>query len=191
MISRFQNPLAEGLVYEDSLPLTWKELDQPLGEGILSHLNESNESFLKIFTALEDHYPMYQEDGDVYADLHQDIKRVDLKLTLLLDLVGHVLNRQLQIPESVPIRIGAQGIEWQAKQIPSEGSNINVELFLYPRYPRPIELPGNVVSAKQDDNEGRAIVAFQGISESVQDGIEKIIFRYHRRSIANRRMANK
>jgi hypothetical protein len=185
----FKNPLTQGLVYEDRLPLAWQVLDRPPDEKTLSLLNESNESFLKIFATLEDPHVPNPEGGDNYAEIQHELMRIDLKVNLLLDLVGQVLSRQFDIPERVPVRVGAQGMQWQGSRLPAIGDYIKIELFLYPRYPRPLELIGQAVSIQAQEACGSVTVAFVGLSEAVEDWIEKIIFRHHRRRIAHRRVA--
>jgi hypothetical protein len=185
----FKNPLTQSLVYEERLPLAWQALDQPPDEKALGLLNESNESFLKIFAALENQHVPNPEGGDNYAEIQHALMRIDLKVNLLLDLVGHVLSRQIDIPERVLVRVGAHGMEWQGSRLPAEGSYLKIELFLYPRYPRPLELIGQAVSIQAQRACSSVTVAFVGLSEAVEDWIEKIIFRHHRRSIAHRRVA--
>ena len=184
-----QTPLAEGLVYEDCLPFGWKLLEDLPGKSTLDHLNESNESLLKVFATLEDQTPARQESDERLAEIHCEMMRLDLKLNLILELVKHVLSQQLALPDRFDVRVGARGIEWWSDGPPPLGSTIKLELFLLPRYPLPIELPGRVVGIQRDEKPAKATVAFQGLSEPVHDWIEKIIFRHHRRSIANKRLS--
>jgi hypothetical protein len=184
----FKNPLSQGLVYEDRLPLGWRVLDRLPDEKALALLNEFNESFLKIFATLEDQHVPNPEGGDSYAEIQHELMRIDLKVNLLLDLVGHVLSRQLDIPARVLLRVGAHGMEWEGDSLPAEGNFIKIELYLYPRYPRPLELIGQVISIQAQGECGKITVVFVGLSEAVEDWIEKIIFRHHRRSIAQRRI---
>ncbi len=186
-----QGPLFEGLVYEDCLPLAWKLIDKHLEGGALDQLNESNESLLKIFATLEDQSPARPENDEDFAEIHYEMIRIDLKLNLLLELVKHVLNQQIALPDRFNLRVGARGIEWRADRPPPAGSYVKLDLFLLPRYPLPIELPGQVVGIHQDGKSAKATVAFRGLSEPVQDWIEKIIFRHHRRSIANKRLSSR
>ena len=169
------------------MPLGWQVLAQPPDENALNLLNESNESFLKIFATLEDQHVPNPDGGDSYAEIQHELMRIDLKVNLLLDLVGHVLSRQLDIPERVLMRVGAHGMEWQGGSLPREGDYIKIELFLYPRYPRPLELIGHVAAIHEQGASGRVSAVFVGLSEAVEDWIEKIIFRHHRRSVAHRR----
>jgi hypothetical protein len=185
MESPSQDPLTHGLIYEDALPLIWRQLESIPGETQLARLNDSNEAFLRALSALEEHHPGYAELEDRFPIIRQELERLDLKLNLLMELVGHVLSRQMMLPEPVPVRVGAEGIEWRCERLPDRGSWVFVELYLRPRYPRPLELVGEVM--ERSDKEVK--LAFIGMSESVQDWLEKLIFRHHRRHIARRRLS--
>ncbi len=185
MERRAQDPLAQGLIYEDTLPLTWRRLESAPGETQLARLNDSNEAFLRALSALEEHHPGHAELEDRFPIIRQELERLDLKLNLLMELVGHVLSRQMMLPEPLPVRVGAGGIQWRSGVLPERGARVYVELYLRPRYPRPLELVGEVTECS--DNQVK--LAFVGMSEAVQDWLEKLIFRHHRRRIARRRLA--
>ena len=57
-----------------------------------------------------------------------------------------------------------------------------------PSYPRPLELPAAVVKHDTLAAGVRCTAAFVGCSEPVQDWLEKLIFRHHRRRIAHARV---
>jgi hypothetical protein len=186
-ITNNRSPLAQGLVHEDYLPLRWELLEQLPSTNALNHLNESNESHLRIFASLEDPKLSYPGNDEHFSEISHDLTRVELKLNLLLELTRHVLSRQLPLPDRCHVWVGAYGIEWQTGNHPPEGKYVMLDLFLMPHYPLPIELPGQVIDVQRDGELSRVIVAYQGLSEASQDWIEKINFRHHRRKIANQR----
>lgn len=106
-------------------------------------------------------------------------------MNLMLEMVGQALNRKFSQPKRIDMRLGPEGLEWTCDPVPVRDSLIKLELFIFPRYPRPVELLGKVVKVISEGSTSKATVSFQGLSISVQDWIEKIIFRHHRRSIAN------
>lgn len=187
MDNNINDPLATGLIYEDCLPLSWEVIEK-LPEGWeLDNINQANESFLKLFANLEDYHPTRVEHDESLQEIHHELTRIDLKLDLLLEFVGQALHRKLTLPKSIDVRVGPLGLEWSTEQAPAMGDFVKLELFLFPRYPRPVELPGKVVTSIPMSDSNKITVAFQGMSVVVQDWIEKIIFRHHRRSIANKR----
>jgi len=188
MNADFNNPLATGLTYEDCLPLAWSVVERLPEDWELGNLNEANESFLKLFATLEEYHPARQEQEESLQEIYHELTRIDLKLNLLLEFLGQALNRKLSLPRRIDICIGPKGLEWETDHPPEQGSLVKLDLFLSPRYPRPIELPGKVVQVITKSASSKVTVAYEGLSIAVQDWIEKIIFRHHRRSIANRRV---
>lgn len=184
-----RQPLATGLVYEDRLPLGFTLVDGLPTAWELGDINDSNESFLRLFAILEESRPAKQDMDESMMDLHHELTRLDLKINLLLEFVAQALNRKLTLPARVKLRLGPQGLEWQCNQPPPSDSIVRLDLYLFPRYPRPINLFGSVVNVVNEGQESSEVtVAFRGVSESVQDWMEKIIFRFHRRSVASRRL---
>lgn len=186
-----KHPLVKGLVYEERLPLGCTVIDDVPDDWELQDINESNESFLRLFAILEESHPVKPDMDEAMMELHHELTRLDLKIDLLLEFVAQALNRKLTLPERVNLRLGPQGIVWMCNQPPPMDSIVRLDLFLFPRYPRPIDLFGDVVNVNAMNDGSEVTVAFRDLSEPVQDWIEKIIFRFHRRSIANRRLQGK
>lgn len=184
MTNDLHDPLGEGLLYEDNLPLDWKSLDEPLSASALARLVQDNESVLRVISLLEEHSPVGAEQS---SDVGRDLARLDFKLNLLLDLVGQVLAQHLDLPAPAPLRLSARGIEWACVASPSLGTQVLIRVYLSSKYPRPLTCMGQVVRVTAR-NGGHAVqAAFLDLSPSVQDGLSKFIFRYHRRSVAHAR----
>lgn len=179
------NPLAKGLIYEDSLPLAWSVIDALPDDRELENINEANESFLKLLATLEDHHYARQERDESMLEFHHELMRIDLKMDMILEMITQALHCKSIQPKRIDMRLGPEGLEWTCDPLPVRGSLIKLELFLFPRYPRPVELLGKAVKVIGEGAKSKATVSFQGLSVSVQDWLEKIIFRHHRRSIAN------
>lgn len=184
--SPFQDPFAEGLSYQDALPVGWHPMPDALTAEELLRLNRDNETVLRVASALDDFRPEVVEETGVGSDLGH----LDFKLNVLLDLVGRLITRDQQLPASTPIRLSARGLEWTAPGAPPADSRLLVRLHLQPSYPRPLELPAKVVSVALGPAGGHRIqVVFEGLSEVVEDALERLIFRNHRRQIAQSRSA--
>ncbi len=178
-----EDPLAEGLIYEATLPLAWQLLDGPPDSIALQSQGESNESFLRALAALDHH----AESSEEPETLHPELVRLDLKINLLMELVGQALSVQLSVPPPVRLRFNAHGVEWTGADLPPQGRWVRIQLYLKPEFPRPLVTFGQVLRAES----GAATVAFEGIGEAVEDGLEKMIFRHHRRVIAQHRAARR
>lgn len=178
------DPLAEGLSFEAALPFTWRELDAVPDAPHLTYWNEYNEAALRSIAALDEHTNQPPEEHVTPA---YDLSRVELKINLLLDLVGQLLSQQMLLPAPVWVKVGARGMAWNHSQPLAVGRVLLLQLYLNPGYPRALELPARLVSVDQIDGASRCTAAFVGCSESVCDWLEKLVFRHHRRSIAHAR----
>jgi hypothetical protein len=175
----------EGLFYEDILPLEWRRLGTEPEHMYLAHLNETNDDTLRMLAIMDERSLEKTEEG---ATVAAELTRLETKVNLLLDMVGQILANHLLLPEQIPVRLGANGIEFAHAKPPTAHERVVVSLYLHPRYPRPFEVLGKVVSV-DDTGQGAywVRVRFEGVSHSVEDWLEKFIFRRHRRLIAQSR----
>ncbi len=180
-----KDPLAEGLYYEASLPFAWRVLESVPDAAHLNYWNEYNEAALRGMAVLDEYVNQLPED---HANQGHELARLEVKVNLVLDLVGQLLAQQLLLPEPSWLKVGARGIEWVSPQALDTGTSLLIQLYLTPNYPRPLELPATVVKHEPLAVGARSTAAFEGCSEPVQDWLEKLIFRHHRRSIAHARV---
>lgn len=183
-MSDISNHTITGLTYEDTLPLRWVAATAALPDAQQIRIQESNAEVLRTITVLEEHPGETVSDHDPAT---QELQRMDFKINLLLDLVGQMLAHHSTLPEPLPVSLSATTIQWDAQAAPDVDSYLNVELFLSRKYPRPIMFYGQVQQVSPVPGGFRMMVVLEGMSEVVRDGIEKFIFRHHRRSIAHAR----
>ena len=177
------NPLEEGLVHEDVLRLRVDPLDGLPSSLTLDHLNADNAHFLRGLAAMEEHAePMEEGEG-----LQPELARIDMKLNLLMDLVGDLLSRQAGLPEPSPVRFNAHGLAWTNGQAYPPGTLLALDLYLHSSLPRPLHLFGEVVPPATTTD--ACMIAFVGLPEGLRDLIEKHVFRAHRRQVARQRAA--
>lgn len=175
--------LFEELAYEDMLPLVWRVAAAPVSDLVRRSFVERNLKLLQACAALEEHGQ--PEKLDERSPYHADIIRLDMKVNLLLDLVGQILIASQPRPEAMPVRFNALGATWQHKgSLPADGSSGVLELHLREFIVEPLRLSGRVVGVS---NEGRIKVKFDNPGEAVADLIEKLAFRRHRRQVAGAR----
>lgn len=179
--------LGDGLWYEDRLPVRWDEAGaaptaaQSLGAG------NSGEQFLRHLGVLDEHRTDADEDGP----LCHDIQRLEFKVDLLLEMVGVLVGRDTVLPAATTVRLGADRMQWitTPAEAPGEGRLVRVELFLYPRLPTPLELFGEVESLTAVPDGLRVTLRYAGMAEGLRNALEKLIFRQHRRLVAQARQA--
>jgi len=171
---------AQGLAYEGALPVEWRPRSEPYTPTELEQLNVANERILRLLTALEEqHHP---ELLDEHGTGHE-LARVELKVNLLLDLVSQLLVRQQTLPPATAIRLNGLGVQWrQPAGTPAPGGTGEVVIYLNPELPSPLRLPA-VIHAAAEQVEAH----FQGLSDALVDVLEKMIFRHHRRQVAQSR----
>jgi hypothetical protein len=176
-----QSPAIAGqpLVYETRLPLEWLP-DAPADAGRLADLRQRNLRLLRQLDLLEQ---QTAEPGEGHG-AGQELARIEAKLDLLLDLVGGLLARQTGAPAAVTVRISADGLQWPASgQVPAVGALGEVRLALRPELPHPLCLPVRIVAA------GAWVEAeFLELGEALVEMLEKTVFRYHRRQVAQARL---
>ena len=158
--------------------------DTPTANELLS-IDSENERFLKTSSIWQDH-PVEVEELD---SVGLELRRQDLKISLLMDMVGELLVRQSELPPREFIRLTATGVEFSSSVDEfQEGATAKVRLYLFPAFPRPLQFYGEITESEQ---KGLVNLKFSGTSIAVQDQIEKLLFTYHRRSIAQEHASTK
>lgn len=181
------NAFFEGLFYEDMLPLEWRRLDREPDEAYIAHVNESNDDMLRMLAIMEERGLEKLDDG---TNMAAEITRLETKINLLLDMVGQILANHLLLPEHIPVRVGSRGIEFADTKPPGDHDLIVFTLYLHQRYPRPLEVIGRVVSVDDTGHGAYWVrVKYERLTPSVEDWLEKFIFRRHRRLVAHTRAA--
>ena len=186
--------LGEGVIYKDIVPLRWRDIArEELAFSYLS-LQDANEEVLRFITTLDEFHVDNQDE--LGSSSGSDLSRIEFKLNLLLDMVTQLIERETAMPEAVPITLGSAGVEWVSMTAPREGTLLKLSLYLHHKYPRPFVVIGKVLSVssleESVDSAGKFLVrlAYETMSAPVQSGLEKLIFRQHRRSIAQSRRAS-
>lgn len=181
--------LSKGLHYEDSLPLRWQQAIEPSTPAGVLVRNQANEQLLRHLAAIEE---VRSEGSDEDGQVSHDIQRLESKINLLMDMMGQLLTRQMSLPEPAPVRLGADAMQWICPPgaAPSEGMPLLVEVYLNRRYPSPLALGGAVESVRPEAGGGVSVtLRYAGLSEGLRSALEKIIFRQHRRLVAQARQA--
>jgi hypothetical protein len=175
--------LYDELAYEDVVPVQWLSLAKDPDVNIMAIYHERNMRVLQSLVALEEHGQLEKaaEDNLPHA---ADLARLDKKINLLLDLVGHLLSNQQKRPPAVPVRFNTLGAAWKNAKPLTVGEQGVLEIYLRDCIPEPLRLAGRVV---QSELTGKTKVRFGPLGDSINDLLSKLAFRRHRRSIAELR----
>ena len=167
----------EGLLFEGMLPVSFQRVDNFPDLDQFAFINEENENLLR--TSL-----IWYESAEVdeHDEISLELRRQDLKITLLLDMVGELLRQQIKFLPPIMLKLTARGLECTTSPAINEpGEKVKIALYITPSTPRALKLYGEVREMDADD---RVTIGFVGVSQVVHDCMEKIIFRHHRRAIA-------
>lgn len=173
-----------GLAYIDNISVSWESVEFAPDDVHLALVNESNEVFLRAVAAIGE-FPKELASEDL-SDISQEISRLDNKLNLLLELVGQLVYKNQDIPETSQVKLNSTHIEWTDRRLPEPGSKVFMKVYVQRGTPKPLCFYGDVVSSVDERRAGVARVKYSGLSGAVQDWLDKLIFRHHRRLVAHK-----
>jgi hypothetical protein len=170
------------LAYEDLLPVRWLPQAQAVTDLQAQQFAERNLRVLQACDALEEQGRL--DTSDEKSPHSADLLRLDLKLNLLLDVMGQMLAVTQQRGDPMQVRFNAMGAHFAWPKAEAVGTLGVLELTLREIVVQPLRLPAEVVSGA---TVGQVRVRFLALGETVADHIEKLVFRRHRRQIAGAR----
>ncbi len=183
-----ESGLGGGLVYEELVPVAFTP--GPLAEGLaLARLNVDNQQLLGAEASLEE-ARVHEALKDESAALISEIQRMEYKINILLRLTAELVLRDSGLPPAERVRLSARSMEWFGERTPAVGATGIVAVFINPALPQPVRIPCSVADERTVDGVRCVELVFAGISDSVADLLEKLIFRHHRRLIAARHGAH-
>ena len=172
--------LQNELAYQDLLPVAWRRLAAPLDLAAIAALTDRNVRTLQVCAAIEEQGAV--EKKDEKSPHSADIQRLEVKMNLLLDLVGQLLAAAQPRPAATLIRFNALGAVWRGNGPPPRpGEQGLLDIWLRESLPQPLTLVGNVNQVSAD---GQVKLTFTPPGEATADLIEKLAFRRHRRHVA-------
>lgn len=179
--------LGDGLVFEEALPIAW--VAGPLAEGLLlARLNADNQQLLGAESSL-DEVRVHEALKDESPALLHELQRLEYKINILLRLTADIAVRNSGLPAAEKVRLSASALEWFGERTPEVGATGVLSLYINPALPQPVKIPCTVSGARTEAAERVAQLRFVGLSESVSQLLDKLIFRHHRRLVAGARGA--
>jgi hypothetical protein len=172
------SPLSDTLIYTAQLPVSWSSRQ----EGDLLPPADNNAELLHCINLLGEQLHTKKDDE---LELDSVILRVEAKLDMLLGLLSTMLKKELDIPVASDTRLTAMGVEWVCSETPPGlNDSIWISLYLDPRLPAALQLPARVVSVDSSGSGSIVVCRVSQVEEGVQQLLEKMIFRHHRRQVA-------
>lgn len=169
----------EGLMLSGEIPVSiCREVAMP-DEYRLSGINRKNEILLKAGLMLSEH-----SDVEEHHELGHYLQKQDIKLNLILELIGDLMRSQVEFPALRNICVTPSGLTLFGDQEDfAEDGGESLACFHIHLL---VELPKALVFyGRQTSHEGdECRFEFLGMSQQVVDLLEKVLFRHHRRKIA-------
>jgi len=179
---RQTEPAGIGVVYEDRLPLAVTVLSGPWEPSQRLRLEQGNVDLLRTLVALEE----VSSDSGGEEEKDPDLQRVEFKVNLVLDMVARLYMEHLAIPPLAPVRLSGEFLEWLDSPCAPAGTWLQVQLYISQRFPQPLILLGTA-AAVPADSPYPCRIRLEGVSQPLQDALERFIFRHHRRLVAYQR----
>jgi hypothetical protein len=182
-VNRSQNDAEfDGLALHDFLPLVWEP--SPLSDATeLEHYNQETARALQALSLFEEAPKELSADA---APKGQELLHLEAKVDVLLSLVTRLVSHQQGLPKRHNTVLRADTLEWAgpcAEQAKTGDSGVIV-LYPNPLLPMPFRLAGRVVSTIERGGAKWRLTRFEHLSPLVSVGLEKLVFRRHRRQVA-------
>jgi hypothetical protein len=170
-----------GLKLELIVPIAFRRLAT---EAHAARVAVSLSGNLRVFQAcdlLSERQPASRTDVD--PSVLMELRRIDLKLTLMLDVLADLSAESHPPPPAAQIVLDSNGFEWLDAPVDiGVGDRGIVDIFIQPGVPRPLRFLVRVVAGATSSQRS---FKFEGLSEAEADGLERLIFRQHRQKIAS------
>lgn len=172
----------EGVALHERLGLSWQPamLDNAIE---LDHLNQETARVLQAMAVFE------EAPRELNADPGQaghELQHLEAKVDVLLSLVGTLLaeRRSTVAEHSLVLRAGS--VEWAGPATAGleAGDTGHMLIYANPMLPLPLRLAARVVGTTDRNGTRWLLTRFEHQSTAVENGMEKLIFRRHRRQVA-------
>lgn len=186
MTTNTTDPAAPGLVFTGRLPLAWLELPVLPDDIEIRALERANLTILHTLFALDIHAGDVGDDPIALVNA-TELKRLDFKVGLLLELVGQLFARQQAIPPERTLTLTVNGLDWQADVAPPIDSLLRLELYCNLSYPRPLILHARVAETIPNPGGWQIRTGLHDPGQPLQEALERYIFLQHRHAVAHSR----
>lgn len=167
---------------DDELGLAWSAASSLPAAPVLARLNARNEVVLRTLSLVEEHDETQAENAE-RAELH----RLEAKVNLALELLAELVTQRTSPLPPRPLRFNSSGLCWLADEPLELDALLLVECYVLPAWPVPLKLYARVKSVEPVHGRHRICASLEALSEGAAIWLDKLVFRRHRRAIAQRR----
>ncbi len=173
----------EGISLFERLPFAWVAAD--LGDLTqLDHANHENARALQALAVYEE--APRDPASDAGHHTSPELLQLQVKVDVLLSLVGRLLADQGGLPARHSLVLRSQSVEWsgpdQTKAKP--GDSGYAVIYANPVLALPLRLPARIVGSVERSGNRWLQTRFERLTPAVAASLEKMVFRRHRRQVA-------
>jgi hypothetical protein len=174
-------PLKGRVVITEELPISW-ELRKGESPAAMQRVAEVNERLLRLIIALGE---QKREPAEEEGEFNVELVRIESKLDLVLDMLAQLVNERKSLPPLSSLHLSAGGVKWRTiDRTPAVDDPVWLHIHLDARAPHALRFPARILAVNGADEGSWVTAAFQPQGEAVEDLLEKLIFRHHRRQVA-------
>jgi hypothetical protein len=173
----------EGISLYERLPFSWTGGDP----ADLNALDQANHETARALQALAVYEEVPRElTSDASHSPSPELLHLQVKVDVLLSLMGRLISENAGVPARHSVVLRGQSVEWsgpdQAKVKPGDTGFILI--YPNPMLPLPLRLPGRIVGSVERSGARWLQMRFENLTPAVAAGLEKMVFRRHRRQVA-------
>jgi len=166
---------------ETLVPFNWISMDESVLKSQQRALHSENAHALRSILTLEH---CVTEPGDDDHGVLSEIQRLDQKINLVLELLGQLVISDSHVPDPRMLELSVVSAAWGVDDADISLPGFGVlKAWLNPGIPLAVQLPAVIESQAGNENSPRLRARFLQMPEPVQDGLERLVFIYHRRQI--------
>lgn len=182
-ISVTAHPHGDAVRLEGILPMDW--VDTLMPASALTDVMADNATLLRALLMLDEPLVVTEAESTRIDPIHHLERRVDL----LLLMASTALRGMNAMPPERPCVLSAHHLHWGDEQAIGVGQRVWARVYLRHRIALPLVLPGQIVEEGVSGDRLWHSMDIEPLEETLQNDLERFIFRHHRRQIARQRSA--
>lgn len=177
--------VGRGVYFQGRMRIAWEIRPD---ETPIHHV-DADEGNVRLLRALLLSQDSHRDLSDDSGDRSGDLLRVEAKLDLLMDMVSQLLSRDRLNATEALVVLRLEGLTFNARltNLPEVGQRLWFYLYVDSRLAQPLKLPATVSIIEPVAGETAVTIVFDLLEEPVADLLGKLIFRQHRRLIAQQK----
>jgi len=172
----------DGVALHEQLPWVW----EPATLDDAARVEQINMETARALQALSVFEEAPREPGPDSTAASHELAHLEAKIDVLLSLVGRLVGARFGMPAPRPLVLRAGSAEWPvADPHPAQPGDTGY-FMLYPNslLPLSLQLASRIVGQTERSGRTWLLARFEALSPAVCSGMEKLVFRRHRRQIA-------